>query len=206
MKNFFKDFFVVEVEEEVPDESGKKENKPVNKSRSSAGPEKKDSKSKVTQLDLSRNEKSTSDNKQSRESASVSQDKNKSQRSFFKKERQKPAKSSKTERQTNSPHSYKETTLMNADNMNAKVHLFEPRVFSETQDIADELKNERATLVNLSKVDSGPKKRIVDFLSGTVYALDGDIQKVGNDIFLCTPKSVVVEGEISSDKENLDEM
>lgn len=206
MKNFFKDFFVVEVEEEVPDESGKKENKPVNKSRSSAGPENKDRKSKVTQLDLSRNEKSSSDNRQDRESASVHQEKNRSQRSFFKKERQKPANNSKTERQTNSPHSYKETTLMNADNMNAKVHLFEPRVFSETQDIADELKNERATLVNLSKVDSGPKRRIVDFLSGTVYALDGDIQKVGNDIFLCTPKSVVVEGEISSDKENLEEM
>ena len=202
IKNFFKDFLVVEVEEEVSEDTGKKESKPKKK----AGPETNDSKSKVTQLDLSRNEKSSSENKKTRENTSASQDKNRSQRSFFKKERQKPADNDTTGRQKNSPHSYKETTLMNADNMNAKVHLFEPRVFSETQDIADELKNERATLVNLSKVDSGPKKRIVDFLSGTVYALDGDIQKVGNDIFLCTPKSVVVEGEISSDKEYSEEM
>ena len=206
MKNFFKDFFVVEVEEETSDETGQKENKPVNRPKKKAGPEVNDSKSKVTQLDLSRNEKSSSENKKARDNASASHDKNRSQRSFFKKERQKPAQDNTTGRQNNSQHSYKETTLMNADNMNAKVHLFEPRVFSETQDIADELKNERATLVNLSKVDSGPKKRIVDFLSGTVYALDGDIQKVGNDIFLCTPKSVVVEGEISSDKDNSEEM
>lgn len=94
---------------------------------------------------------------------------------------------------------------MSAEASNTKVCLFEPRVFSETQDIADELKNERAALVNLSKVDHGPKKRIVDFLSGTVYALDGDIQKVGADIFLCTPNSVGVEGEISEDKNQTEE-
>jgi len=206
IKNFFKDLIVVEVEEEVSEDTGKKVRKPADRPKEKAGTETNDSKSKVTQLDLSRNEKSSSENKKARENNSASQDKNRSQRSFFKKERQKPAADDSTGRQKTSTHSNKETTLMNADNMNAKVHLFEPRVFSETQDIADELKNERATLVNLSKVDSGPKKRIVDFLSGTVYALDGDIQKVGNDIFLCTPKSVVVEGEISSDKEYPEKM
>ncbi|WP_462420430.1 cell division protein SepF [Salinicoccus sp. Marseille-QA3877] len=206
IKNFFKDLIVVEVEEEVSEDTGKKVREPADRPKGKAGPESNDTKNKVTQLDLSRNEKSSSENKKARENTSASRDKNRSQGSFFKKERQKPADNNTTGRRKNSPHSHKETTLMNADNMNAKVHLFEPRVFSETQDIADELKNERATLVNLSKVDSGPKKRIVDFLSGTVYALDGDIQKVGNDIFLCTPKSVVVEGEISSDKEYPEEM
>lgn len=206
IKNFLKDIFVVEVEEEVPADSEQKKNESANRNKEDARTGVKDNKSKVTQLDLSRNEKSSHDSKKDKKSASVNQNNNKSQRSFFKKERQKPADQSTTGQRRNSPHSYKETTLMNADNMNAKVHLFEPRVFSETQDIADELKNERATLVNLSKVDAGPKKRIVDFLSGTVYALDGDIQKVGNDIFLCTPKSVLVEGEISSDKENSEEM
>lgn len=206
IKNFFKDLIVVEVEEEVSEDTGKKVREQADRPKGKAGPESNDTKNKVTQLDLSRNEKSSSENKKAHDNTSASRDKNRSQRSFFKKERQKPADNNTTGRRKNSPHSHKETTLMNADNMNAKVHLFEPRVFSETQDIADELKNERATLVNLSKVDSGPKKRIVDFLSGTVYALDGDIQKVGNDIFLCTPKSVVVEGEISSDKEYPEEM
>lgn len=75
--------------------------------------------------------------------------------------------------------------------------LFEPRVFSDTQDIADELKNRRATLVNLQQIDAVSAKRIIDFLSGTVYAIGGDIQRVGADIFLCTPDNVEVAGSIS---------
>lgn len=102
--------------------------------------------------------------------------------------------------------SNRENRTMPVNDQNTKVCLFEPRVFAETQDIADELKSNRAALVNLTKIDSVPKKRIVDFLSGTVYALEGDIQKVGADIFLCTPNSFGVEGEISDKEEFFDEM
>lgn len=102
--------------------------------------------------------------------------------------------------------SSRENRTMPVNDQNTKVCLFEPRVFAETQDIADELKGNRAALVNLTKIDSVPKKRIVDFLSGTVYALEGDIQKVGADIFLCTPNSFGVEGEISDKEEFFDEM
>lgn len=91
----------------------------------------------------------------------------------------------------------KEYSVMNNLNKDTKVHLVEPRVFSESQDIADELKRNKATLVNLTRVDNATKKRLIDFLSGTVYALDGDIQKVGQDIFLCSPNNFGVSGEIS---------
>src|SRR5699024_7416725 len=180
-----KDFFVVEVEEEVSDETGQKENKPINRPKKKAGPEMNHSKSNVTQLDLSRNEKSSSENKKSRDNASASRDKHRSQRSFFKKGRQKPAHDNTTGRQKNSPHSYKKTTLMNADNMNAKVHIFETRFLSETWIMADGLKSERGILVNLSKVEASTGRRIADFLGGAAYALGGDIQKGGSDIFLC---------------------
>ncbi|MBV5190188.1 cell division protein SepF [Staphylococcus chromogenes] len=83
------------------------------------------------------------------------------------------------------------------NNGSSKMCLFEPRVFSDTQDIADELKNRRATLVNLQQIDAVSAKRIIDFLSGTVYAIGGDIQRVGADIFLCTPDNVEVAGSIS---------
>ncbi|UBH13960.1 cell division protein SepF [Macrococcus armenti] len=82
-------------------------------------------------------------------------------------------------------------------NVSSKVCLFEPRVFSDTQDIADELKNRRATLVNLQRIDKISAKRIIDFLSGTVYAIGGDIQRIGQDIFLCTPDNVEVAGSIT---------
>lgn len=80
----------------------------------------------------------------------------------------------------------------------SKVVLIEPRVYAEAQDIAEHLKNKRATIVNLQRIDRDQGVRIIDFLSGTVYALGGDIQRVGTDIFLCTPDNVEVSGEISN--------
>ncbi|MGM9951510.1 MAG: cell division protein SepF [Lysinibacillus sp.] len=79
----------------------------------------------------------------------------------------------------------------------AKVVLVEPRVYAEAQDIAENLRNKRATVVNLQRIDRDQGVRIIDFLSGTVYALNGDIQRIGKDIFLCTPDNVEVSGEIS---------
>ncbi|MEK4823538.1 cell division protein SepF [Niallia sp. FSL W8-0951] len=79
----------------------------------------------------------------------------------------------------------------------SKVFLVEPRVYAEAQDIADQLKNRRAVVVNLQRIEKDQGKRIVDFLSGTVYAIGGDIQKIGTDIFLCTPDNVEVSGNIS---------
>jgi len=80
----------------------------------------------------------------------------------------------------------------------AKVVLVEPRVYAEAQDIAEHLKNKRATIVNLQRIEREQGVRIIDFLSGTVYALGGDIQRIGKDIFLCTPDNVEVSGEISN--------
>lgn len=80
----------------------------------------------------------------------------------------------------------------------AKVVLVEPRVYAEAQDIAEHLKNKRATIVNLQRIEREQGVRIIDFLSGTVYALSGDIQRIGKDIFLCTPDNVEVSGEISN--------
>ena len=82
---------------------------------------------------------------------------------------------------------------------NGKMILLEPRAFSESQQIADHLKDRNAVVVNLKRVTPDQAKRIVDFLSGTVYALGGDLQKIGMGIFLCTPKNVNVEGTISEE-------
>ena len=76
----------------------------------------------------------------------------------------------------------------------SKVVLVEPRVYAEAQDIADQLKNRKAVVVNLQRIEHDQARRIVDFLSGTVYAIGGDIQKIGTDIFLCTPDNIEVSG------------
>ncbi|CAI8800717.1 MULTISPECIES: cell division protein SepF [Brevibacillus] len=76
--------------------------------------------------------------------------------------------------------------------------LCEPRHYSDAQDIADNLRHRRPVVVNLHRVEKDQAKRIIDFLSGTVYALNGDIQKVGDTIFVCTPDHVDIQGTISS--------
>ncbi|WP_026074285.1 cell division protein SepF [Brevibacillus massiliensis] len=78
-----------------------------------------------------------------------------------------------------------------------RLMLFEPRHYSDAQDIADNLRNRRPVVINLQRVEKEQAKRIVDFLSGTVYALNGDIQKVGDHIFVCTPENVDIQGTIS---------
>ena len=79
----------------------------------------------------------------------------------------------------------------------AKVVLFEPRAYSEAVDVADELLKKKAVIVNLQQISQQEGGRIIDFLSGTVYAISGEMQKIGQDIFLCTPDNVEVDGEIS---------
>lgn len=82
-----------------------------------------------------------------------------------------------------------------------KMILLEPRAYSESQQIADHLKKRNTVVVNMKRVTPDQAKRIVDFLSGTVYAIGGDLQKIGGGIFLCTPKNVNVEGTISEEEE-----
>ncbi|PYZ97941.1 cell division protein SepF [Alteribacter lacisalsi] len=79
----------------------------------------------------------------------------------------------------------------------AKMMLIEPHSYDEVQDIADHLKNRKAVVINLQRIHHDQAKRVVDFLSGTVYAIGGDIQKLGVNIFLCTPDNVDVTGSIS---------
>ena len=73
----------------------------------------------------------------------------------------------------------------------------EPKFFAEAQEIADHIKGRRPVVVNLQRIDPSEARRIIDFLGGTVYALGGEIQKIGSHIILCTPENVEVSGTIS---------
>ena len=96
---------------------------------------------------------------------------------------------------------YKDTfKQVNDVSQGNKMILLEPRAFSEAQTIADYLKARNTVVVNLKRVTPEIAKRIVDFLSGSVYSIGGDLQKLGNGIFLCTPNNVNVEGKISGDE------
>ena len=94
-----------------------------------------------------------------------------------------------------------EQTNGKTNSKSGKMILLEPRAYSESQQIADHLKKRNTVVVNMKRVTPDQAKRIVDFLSGTVYALGGDLQKIGAGIFLCTPKNVDVEGAITEEED-----
>ena len=81
-----------------------------------------------------------------------------------------------------------------------KTILVEPRAFSEAQQIADYLKARNQVVVNFKRVTSDVSKRIMDFLNGIVYAIDGTMQKLGPGIVLCAPKGFEIEGNISEEE------
>ncbi|MCA9765842.1 MAG: cell division protein SepF [Carnobacterium sp.] len=104
-----------------------------------------------------------------------------------------PLINTKREKETNKVISFKQQTSIKQ----AKITIVEPRVYSEVQEIADILLKEESVVLNFSRMDEEQAKRIVDFLTGTVYALGGDIQRIGNEIFLCTPESVSIDGVLT---------
>ncbi|QDR80703.1 cell division protein SepF [Sporomusa termitida] len=73
-----------------------------------------------------------------------------------------------------------------------KVMVVEPFSFDDAQHVSDYLKSRKPVVVNLENTDPDIAKRMIDFISGTTYALNGQIQKVGNHIFLCAPNNVDV--------------
>jgi cell division inhibitor SepF len=82
-------------------------------------------------------------------------------------------------------------TLANS-NKAVKMIIVEPTNFDEVQTIVDNLKNRQTVILNLEDTDKNTARRIADFLSGAIYALDGSMQKVSGAIFLFTPPNIEV--------------
>ena len=94
----------------------------------------------------------------------------------------------------------KETSKSSGKEYKNKTILVEPRAFSEAQQIADYLKNKNQVVVNFKRVTSDVSKRIMDFLNGIIYAIDGTMQKLGPGIVICAPKGFEIEGNITEDE------
>ena len=85
-----------------------------------------------------------------------------------------------------------------------EVVLFRPVSFNETSKAADHLKNNKAVVLNLEDVDKAMSRRVVDILSGTVYALDGDVKKIAKSAYLFYPKNMDVSGTLESLAEEIE--
>jgi cell division inhibitor SepF len=76
-----------------------------------------------------------------------------------------------------------------------------PRNLTDAQSAADKLKERRPVLINLERTEEEVARRIVDFISGVTYALDGYYQRIGNKVFLFTPSNTVINVEDDLDQE-----
>ena len=85
-----------------------------------------------------------------------------------------------------------------------EVVLFRPTTFGDTSKAVDDLKNNKAVALNLEGVDKAMARRVVDILSGAVYALEGDVAKIAKSAYLFYPKNVDVSGTLESLQEDLD--
>lgn len=79
-----------------------------------------------------------------------------------------------------------------AANVKVKVVVIEPKTFDDAQQVANNLREKKPVVINFEKTDAEDAKRIIDFISGTTYALNGEIKKVGHNVFLCAPSNVNV--------------
>lgn len=80
-----------------------------------------------------------------------------------------------------------------------KVVIMQPESFDDARDVCDHLKNKKPVVVNLESLNKETAQRVVDFLSGSVYGLDGDIQKISAGIFMIAPNNVDIMGEFKDE-------
>ncbi|MDF2521604.1 MAG: cell division protein SepF [Clostridia bacterium] len=79
-----------------------------------------------------------------------------------------------------------------------KVVVIEPTNYDEVQEICNNLKSKKPIIVNFENIDKDVARRMVDFISGAVYALDGAIQKVSNGIVIVAPSNVDILGDLKN--------
>ena len=75
-----------------------------------------------------------------------------------------------------------------------QITIVEPRLYSEVQEVSDYLLGSQSVIVNFRRMDHEQATKMIDFLMGVTYAVKGDIQRLGDEIFICTPQSVTVNG------------
>ena len=79
-----------------------------------------------------------------------------------------------------------------------EVVLFHPATFNDTSKAADDLRSKKAVIVNMENVDKAMARRVVDFLSGCAYAVDGKVKKVAQSTYLFCPHNMDVVGDLEN--------
>ena len=88
--------------------------------------------------------------------------------------------------------------VLNMNSGKQEVVLFHAKTFDDAAKAADELRHKRAVILNMENIDKALTRRVVDFLSGSVYALDGSVKKVAQSAYFFCPHNIDVVGDLES--------
>ena len=94
----------------------------------------------------------------------------------------------------------KNKILSMPQNQAVKMVISQPTTFEQSEEICSFLKEKKSVIVNLEYVNKDVARRIVDFISGGVYALNGHIQKISNSIFLIAPVNYEITNEMAREE------
>ena len=92
-------------------------------------------------------------------------------------------------------HKKEELTIQMKTTSEVRVVVIEPTSFDDSQKVADFLRNDQPVVVNFETTDQSVKKRMTDFISGTIYALNGTVRTIGPNILVCAPRNVDIDAE-----------
>ena len=81
-----------------------------------------------------------------------------------------------------------------------RMKICKPTSFEQSEEICNELKERKSIIVNLEYVNKDVARRIVDFISGSVHALDGHIEKISNSIFLVAPFNYEIVNDLAREE------
>ena len=94
----------------------------------------------------------------------------------------------------------KVVAMPQAQTQSVRMVISQPTTFEQSEEICNFLKEKKSVIVNLEYVNKEAARRIVDFISGGVYALDGHIQKISNSIFLVAPVNYEITNEMAREE------
>ncbi len=108
-----------------------------------------------------------------------------------------PAYEEKEEPQASTPFFSKSKKVVGMPGMQqVKVVISQPSTFEQSEEICEHLKEKKSVILNLEYVNKDVARRIIDFVSGATYALDGNMQKISNAIFLVAPFNYEITNEV----------
>lgn len=107
-----------------------------------------------------------------------------------------------SERQSSKDSTRRNKALSMPSSGQPKVVVLKPTRFDSSNEIADQLRDKRGVLLNLESTNKDVARRLLDFMAGAAYVLDGDVKQVATNTYLISPHNMDVEGDMTDDMES----